>query len=355
MPGPKNRRFADERPEAGGCGPDTIEPMRTLACLAVLLAFASAVRAEWPDPDARRYADFAAHRIETLDWRSVLDTKTPVVYLGIDDLEPRLQHELIDHLDDLVAARITHIGVEYGDDLQPEFDKLSRGEVSAWDEEFLKAVIDAGDAAPAVRPKILETLLFLKREGVQSGGIPLRQKVLERMALPSGLEYLAGKTQAVYDAFAADLQLMDAVRGKLKVVALDMPRGDMARLEQICKAKPRPAQCRHYDEPYDVGDRDFRMSSNISRALAERPGARILVLVGAHHTDHANQPSKLALYGHRSKSFRYSDGDDGCSQAMQLLDLKDQNVFVDGDSPLAPPVPVDGLRYYIDGCVYQPR
>jgi len=162
---------------------------------------------------SRRAAAFAS-----LDWRA-LAGDAPVIFVGELHGDRLLKEELIDGLDELKAAGVTHLALEIDDDLQPALDRLE----------------------PSVFSYMIDG------RGVSE---------LARAARAAGIQLVA-------------LDVPRAERAAL--------------LEAVCAAKPRCLRANQgADDPDQLAARDARMARSLAE-LARRPGVRVLAYVGAYH------------------------------------------------------------------------
>ncbi|MBI3505013.1 MAG: hypothetical protein HY059_09245 [Proteobacteria bacterium] len=286
---------------------------------ALLAAFpaSAAFRGDGPTLD-EPYA--RAHR-RALDWREVAGGPERVIFIGEYHEDPYVARELAAHMDELVAAGITHLALEQpvGEDLQGAYDAFMRGEA------------DAGGLAKTIE------------------GYHTRHK--EWIAAAFGVEFYAKYVGVLSAARDAD--------PKPAAVALDIPQEEKYGLQRDCGSEPRPERCGARGYAF-IPARDERMAARVAGILARDPKARVLVWVGAIHAGHENQPAALARRGHPSRSYYFAVNGDGCADAVKALGRESERVLIDtralGPSGARPHVVMQDMieQHRFDACLWVP-
>ena len=215
-----------------------------------------AVHSSRTSADISDLAQYIKNNSKPLDWSTLLRGEERVIYLGEMHADRAAKMELSSHMQDVRAAGITHFGIEYGKDSLALVDKLLAGV-----------------------PVAEDTILRIFGDGV----------ILEML----GAAHKAG----------------------LGLVALDMT-GEQKKetLRILCKKDP---YCASRSEEYEefIAARDFYMASSLARIL-DAPGTKVLVLVGAYHSQYQHQPKKFSQYGRgesKSYAFLYNYDTDNCN------------------------------------------
>ncbi|MBI3550014.1 MAG: ChaN family lipoprotein [Elusimicrobia bacterium] len=202
-------------------------------------------------PDIGELMNYAAANAKRLDWAQALGSSPRVVILGETHPDESNKRAMSEQLDRFRTAGVTHLALEmFGDDLQPQ--------------------------------------LNLFAEGTQDSA--LVRRILARTW---------GWRPEVYT------MLVDSARRepRVGVAAVDVPHEEReTAIRRMCP-QGSPANCSQKARVSEIylAWRDDRIAFNVDQLLKRSGVGRVVLLVGALHSDPAALPARLKALGHESR------------------------------------------------------